>query len=228
MIKLTVMHKVTAAIACGFLLLMVMASLPAPLPEAKVSAITEGDQYHRIAKDPITSTDITMFFWYGCPHCYRVYQAMERDGFYESAKSAGFSVRKVPVAMNQDWLEHAKLFYAFDSQGLSREGHMEAMREIQATSAVSGSALDRVIERVLIFEKNNHPEFNANLSEIKSFMASKKLERLLKRDGLLVNQAKLKGVPTFLVNGVFIATLGSGIGYADLPAIALKLAKGDK
>jgi hypothetical protein len=228
MIKLTVVHKVTAAIACGFLLLMVMASLPAPLPEAKVDAITEGEQYHRIAKDPITSTDITMFFWYGCPHCYRVYQAMERDGFYESAKLAGLIVRKVPVALNQDWLEHAKLFYAFESKGLSREGHMEAMKEIQATRAVSGSALDRVIERVLSFEKKAHPEFSVNLSEIKLLMASKKVQRLLERDGALVSQAQLKGVPTFLVNGVFTATLGSGVGYADLPAITLKLAMGDK
>lgn len=228
MIKLTVVHKVTAAIACGFLLLMVMASLPAPLPDAKVGAITEGNQYHRVANDPITSTDITMFFWYGCPHCYRVYQAMERDGFYENAKSAGLSVRKVPVALNQDWLEHAKLFYAFDSKGLSREGHLEVMKEIQATRAVSGSALDRVIERVISFEKKAHPEFTANLGDIKLLMASKQVERILKKDGALVNQARLKGVPTFLVNGEFIATLGSGVGYADLPAIVLKLAKGDK
>lgn len=228
MIKLTVVHKVTAALVCGFLLLMVMASLPAPLPEAKVESIAEGDQFHRIANDPITSTDITMFFWYGCPHCYRVYEAMARDGFFEAAKSAHLSVRKVPVALNKDWVEHAKLFYAFDDKGLSFEGHMEAMKAIQRTRAVNGSALDRVIEVVLSHEKKSHPNFSADLSEIKALMASKKIEHRLKKDHLLVNQAQLKGVPTFLIKGLFTATLGSGIGYADLPAIALKLAKGDK
>lgn len=228
MTKHTTFHKITAAIAALVLLLMGLAALPTSIPEVKVTDLKEGTHYQRVAKDSLTNADIAIFFWYGCPHCSRVYHAMERDGFFTQAKSDNLTVRKVPVALNKDWVEHAKLFYAFDAKGLSLSGHIEVMNEIQSTRAISGRKLDTIIERVIKQEKLRTIGFNTDLNEIKSLMSSDKVQALMKRDAQLAAQVKLKGVPTFLINGIYSATLGSDVGYSDLPAIGLRLAKGDE
>ena len=225
----TTLYKLTAVIALLILMLMGLASLPYEAPKSNVTSVKAGEHYQQVSQSPLTKTDITIFFWYGCPHCLKVYQAMDMHGFSEEVRQHGLTVRKVPVALNPNWVDHAKLFHAFEISGLSDDGHLDAMRKIQRSSATSGIRLDSVIKSVIDAEKANNPNFNASFHTIRELMDSDRVKRLMANDARLASQVKLQGVPTFLVKGMYTSTLGSGIGYSDLPAIALKLAaKGDK
>ena len=57
------------------------------------------------------SSDIIIyeFFWYGCPHCFNLEPTMDR---IEANLSEDVRLVKVPVALRDSWLPHAKLYYA--------------------------------------------------------------------------------------------------------------------
>ncbi len=220
----TTLYKLAAIIGLLILMLMGLASLPYEPPKSNIRSIEAGEHYQQVSESPLTKTDITIFFWYGCPHCLKVYQAMDMHGFFGEAKQHGLTVRKVPVALNPTWGEHAKLFHAFELKGLSVDGHLNAMRKIQMIGATSGEDLDKVIKAVIHRESSRNPNFKTDLAAIRKLMESDRVSRMMAQDARLASQAKLQGVPTFLIKGLYTSTLGSGIGYSDLPAIALKLA----
>ena len=49
------------------------------------------------------------FFWYGCPHCYNLEPTMDR---IEADLEKDTKVVKLPVALRDSWIPHAKLYYA--------------------------------------------------------------------------------------------------------------------
>jgi hypothetical protein len=198
--------------------------LPDETPDSSVNVIKEGDHYQAISSTSIDESDFVVFFWYGCPHCLKAYEAMDAYDFSGKAKSRGLSIRKVPATGNPQWLYHAQLFYALDGAGMSNEGHMSIMRLIQSTGAKSDGPLKRLLEKAIPDEQLRNPFFRVTPEWVLAKMKSKAVSRKIEAGSLLANSAKIKGVPDILVKGKNLVTLGNGVSYADLPVIALKFA----
>ena len=67
------------------------------------------------------------FFWYGCPHCFNLEPTIDR---IESNLDSGAKVVKVPVALRDSWLPHAKLYYALKQMDKIDDIHNLIFEEI--------------------------------------------------------------------------------------------------
>lgn len=218
------LNKILAGSILLVLGILAIGLIPGQPSGSSITEIKVGSHYEKVSDQPLEKADMVIFFWYGCPHCLKGYEAMDAFGFEEKSKLAGLTTRKVPATGNPQWLYHAQLFHALDRAGMSHEGHMAIMKLIQATGARSDGPLMRVLDKALPDERIRNPAFNVTSSWIIAQMKSKAVERRIDADTRLANAVGIKGVPDILVNGKYLVTLGNGVGYSDLPVIALKLA----
>jgi thiol:disulfide interchange protein DsbA len=72
---------------------------------------------------PVESPDkieVIEFFWYGCPHCYRLQPYMEK---WVKTLPDDVRLRRVPAIFNQRWAHDAATFYAFEALGVLEKVH---------------------------------------------------------------------------------------------------------
>jgi thiol:disulfide interchange protein DsbA len=63
--------------------------------------------------------EVREFFWYGCPHCYRLEPYLE--AWLEKRPADVAYVRTPGVA--RAWISHAKAYYAFEALGITEKVH---------------------------------------------------------------------------------------------------------
>ncbi len=63
--------------------------------------------------------EVREFFWYGCPHCYRLEPFLE--AWLEKRPADVAYVRTPGVA--RSWISHAKAYYAFEALGITEKVH---------------------------------------------------------------------------------------------------------
>jgi thiol:disulfide interchange protein DsbA len=63
--------------------------------------------------------EVREFFWYGCPHCYRLEPYLE--AWLEKRPADVAYVRTPGVA--RSWISHAKAYYAFEALGITEKVH---------------------------------------------------------------------------------------------------------
>lgn len=63
--------------------------------------------------------EVREFFWYGCPHCYRLEPFLET--WLEKRPPDVAYVRTPGVA--RAWISHAKAYYAFEALGITEQVH---------------------------------------------------------------------------------------------------------
>lgn len=63
--------------------------------------------------------EVREFFWYGCPHCYRLEPYLE--AWLEKRPADVAYVRTPGVA--RAWVSHAKAYYAFEALGITEKVH---------------------------------------------------------------------------------------------------------
>lgn len=68
------------------------------------------------------------FFWYGCPHCYRLEPYMHQ---WVTTKPADVAFLRTPAAMNPVWEQNARGFYAAQLMGYEAQTHMPMFEAIQ-------------------------------------------------------------------------------------------------
>jgi thiol:disulfide interchange protein DsbA len=218
------LNKILIGLSLLVLMALVIGLIPEQRTESFITQIKEGDHYRPISSVSIDDTDFVIFFWYGCSHCLKAYEAMDSHDFEGKAKSKGFSIRKVPASGNPQWLYHAQLFYALDGAGMSHEGHLSIMKMIQSNGAKSDDRLRRLLIKILNEERVRNPSFPATPEWVLKKMKSKAVALKVEEGAFLASAAEIKGVPQILVKGKYLVSLGNGVSYADLPVIALKLA----
>lgn len=219
--------KLLIASVIGAIALFGLSLLPGTPSSSDISTPIQGTHYTNVSESPLVKDDVVLFFWYGCPHCKKAYEVMEFSGFEKSLAASGKNLRKIPVAANETWSLHAKLFYAFDKAGLSPEGHGQVMQLIQDTGANKESDLPKVIDRVIAEEKVRNENFKSTTRDILSDLNSSYVQRKMSEGAKVAEASKIQGVPAMLVNGVSAITLGGAVTYIDFPAVALKLVSGD-
>jgi thiol:disulfide interchange protein DsbA len=70
---------------------------------------------------PPSKIDVIEFFWYGCPHCYRLEPLIEP---WAKKLPPDVVFQRIPAVFNNpQWLLDARIFYAFQALGLVQRLH---------------------------------------------------------------------------------------------------------
>jgi thiol:disulfide interchange protein DsbA len=174
----------------------------------------EGVNYTRLVPAQPTSApagqvEVLEFFWYACPHCFAIDPLVES---WKKTKPAYISFSRVHVMWNDGHRALARLYYTLDSMGKLDQLHGEVFKEIH----VNGNPL-------IASDPNNAAEseriqtafvtkHGISESDFKKAYHSFAVDTALQRADELVQRYRIDGVPTFVVNGKYVADVRSADG----------------
>lgn len=210
----------------------VASTVGAVMPSAKAAATSgpslwqEGKNYTRLV--PAQPTDVSPgqvevleFFWYACPHCFSLDPMIES---WKKSKPAYVTFVRVPVMWNDGHRSLARLFYTLQSLNKLDQLHAEVFKEIQ----VNGNPLigedpsnAAAAERVQLAFARQH---GISEKEFSSTYRSMSVDTALIRADQLMQRYHVDGVPTFVVNGKYIADVRSADGPERLISLIGDLA----
>jgi protein dithiol oxidoreductase (disulfide-forming) len=167
----------------------------------------EGVNYTRLVPAQPTSApagqvEVLEFFWYACPHCYAIDPLVES---WKKSKPAYVSFSRVHVMWNDAHRSLARLYYTLESLGKLNELHSEVFKEIHVNgnflvaSDPSNAAETERIQTAFV------KKFGISEDTFKKAYHSFAVETALQRADQLVQRYRVDGVPTFVVNGKYIA-----------------------
>lgn len=164
----------------------------------------EGVNYTRLVPAQPTNVppgqvEVLEFFWYGCPHCYAIEPVVQS---WLKIKPPYVAFSRVHVMWNDSHRSHARLYYTLESLGKLNELHGEVFKEIQVNgnTLVAGDAAES--ERIQsAFVK----KFGVSADAFKERYHSFPVDTALARADALVQRYRVDAVPTFVVNGKFVA-----------------------
>ena len=142
------------------------------------------------------------FFWYGCPHCYNLEPTMER---IEADLDKDTKIVKLPVALRDSWIPHAKLYYALQQMGKIDEVHNLIFEEIH----LEDNRLNTEQQMVDFLGKHGI-DTNKFMEKYNSFGT----EARIKKASNLAKKYQIDSVPTIIVNGKYL-TSGSYVSSYD-------------
>ena len=173
--------------------------------QAMAEGFKEGDDYTRLVKPGRTDNpdkiEVREFFWYGCPHCYKM-ESYLKPWLAQKANDVDFI--RSPGVLNRDWEIQARGFYVAQSEGLDEKTHgalFEAIhkgkRKIETQKALAefyaGYGLDKKT-----FNKK-FESFDVT-TEIRQADAMARVYRLM-------------GVPAVIINGKYVTTAKQAKSY---------------
>jgi len=197
--------------------------LPGTPSESSIVDVEPSRHYQIVSDKPLTHDTVVLFFWYGCPHCLKVETILNDTGFYSDLESKGIKIRKAHAVMNKVWEFHARLFHALEIRGMSRKGHFDVMKRIQAHGIHDKGSLSAHLPRIVSAEKASNPQFKGTADDILELMYSESVHKRIVQDRNLAMDARLSGVPAVLVGGNALVTLSRQVTYIDLPVVVMKL-----
>lgn len=186
----------------------------------------EGVNYTRLVPGQPTSVaagqvEVLEFFWYACPHCFALDPLIES---WRKSKPAYVTFTRVPVMWSEGHRSVARLYYTLDSMGKLDQLHSEVFKEINvngdpliASDANDAAGAERVQAAFL-------KKFGIQEDEFKKAAHSFGVETALQRADQLVLRFRIEGVPTFVVNGKYVADVRSAGGPEKLIALVGDLA----
>jgi protein dithiol oxidoreductase (disulfide-forming) len=206
----------------------VMAATPAAAADLGGPTLwQEGVNYKRIVPAQPTAVapgqvEVLEFFWYACPHCYDIDPLVES---WRKTKPAYVSFSRVPVTWSEGHRALARLFYTVKSLGKLDQLHGEIFKEIH----VNGDPLvardpsdDAGTERIQasFAAKEGIPEATFRNEYEHGFSMTNDLRNADE----LVQRYRIDGVPTFVINGKYIADVASAGSPEKLIALVGDLA----
>jgi protein dithiol oxidoreductase (disulfide-forming) len=171
----------------------------------------EGVNYTRIVPAqptaaPAGQVEVLEFFWYACPHCYAIDPLVES---WKKTKPAYISFSRVHVTWSEGHRALARFYYTLESLGKLDQLHGEVFKEIHVNNnplvaADPNDAADT--ERIqTAFAK----KFGISEDAFKKAYHSFAVETALQRADQLVQRYRVDGVPTFVINGKYVADVRS-------------------
>ena len=186
----------------------------------------EGVNYTRLVPAQPTSVpagqvEVLEFFWYACPHCYAIDPLVES---WKKTKPAYISFSRVHVMWNEGHRALARLYYTLDSMGKLDQLHGEVFKEIHLNGnplIASDPNNTAESERIQTAFVTKH---GISESDFKKAYHSFAVDTALQRADELVQRYRIDGVPTFVVNGKYVADVRSADGQERLISLVSDLA----
>ena len=133
--------------------------------------------------------EVIEFFWYGCPHCYRLEPSLNE---WLKHKPADVEFKRVHAIPSPSWLPHAKIYYTLETMNLVDKLHDKVFDAIHKDN--KNLLNEKVLDKFLA-DNGVDP---AKYHEIeKSFTVDSKL----KRANQMTAAYKVDGVPRVFVDG---------------------------
>ena len=142
------------------------------------------------------------FFWYGCPHCYNLEPTMDR---IEADLEKDTKVVKLPVALRDSWIPHAKLYYALKQMDKIDQVHNLIFEEIH----LEDNRLNTE-QQMIDFLGKHGIDTKKFIEKYNSFGT----EARIKKASNLAKKYQIDSVPTIIINGKFL-TSGSYVSSYD-------------
>jgi thiol:disulfide interchange protein DsbA len=136
--------------------------------------------------------EVVEFFWYGCPHCYRLEPQIE-TWLKKLPSDAEF--KRVPAVFNERWAQDATIFYAFDALGVLPKLHWPLFQAIHRDGLVTSNR--QALEEWLA---KNGVEAKKFEDTAKSFGVQAKVRRAAR----LTLDSKIDGTPAMTVAGRYL------------------------
>jgi thiol:disulfide interchange protein DsbA len=157
--------------------------------------------------------EVLEFFWYACPHCYALDPAVED---WRKKQPAWLVFKRVPVLWNDNHRAMARLYYTLDALGKIDALNAAIFKEIHVNN-----------DPLVAVDPANAPEDErVQVSFVKTLGVSEDAFRnaynsmgvgtAMQRADALVQRYRVTAVPTFVVNGKYIADVGSAGSPAKL------------
>jgi thiol:disulfide interchange protein DsbA len=198
------------------LLAAVASTVAAATPRAEAQALAgptlwqEGVNYTRFVPAqptavPLGQVEVLEFFWYACPHCRDIDPSVEA---WRKTKPAYVSFSRVHVTWSEGHRSLARLFYTLEALGKLDQLHAEVFKEIASGNPlVAGDGSDAAANERLqsAFAK----KFGISEDAFNKAYHSFAVETAMQRADQLVQRYRIDGVPTFVVNGKYVADVRS-------------------
>jgi thiol:disulfide interchange protein DsbA len=150
---------------------------------------------------PAGQVEVLEFFWYACPHCYDLDPQIEA---WRKSKPAYITFSRVPVTWSEGHRSLARLFYTLKSLGKLDQLHDAVFKEIHVNGnpLVAADGDDAETERIetAFAKKQGIPE-----DEFKKAYHSFSVDADLQKADALVQRYRIDGVPSFVINGKYVA-----------------------
>jgi thiol:disulfide interchange protein DsbA len=186
----------------------------------------EGVNYTRLVPAQPTSVaqgqvEVLEFFWYGCPHCYALDPLIEA---WRKTKPAYIAFSRVPVMWSEAHRSTARLFYTMESMGKLDQLHGEIFKEIHVkgdpliAADPNDTAAAEQIQAAFV------GQFGISQDAFNKAYRSFAVETALQRADQLVLRYRVEGVPTFVINGKYVADVRSAGSQEKLLSLVDDLA----
>ncbi|HEY2676156.1 MAG TPA: thiol:disulfide interchange protein DsbA/DsbL [Steroidobacteraceae bacterium] len=156
---------------------------------------------------PTGQVEVLEFFWYACPHCYALEPTIVA---WNKTKAAYITFARVPVLWEDGHRALARLYYTLVAMDKQDQVHQDIFKEIQSNNDPLISSGDpsnaAAAERMQLafirklglsdadFERNYH---------------SLGVDTAMQRADQLVQRYRITAVPTFVVNGKYVADVST-------------------
>lgn len=162
-------------------------------------AYTAGKDYRVLMSkgtvDKPNQIEVREFFWYGCPHCFRL------DPFITTwlkTKPADVNFVRTPAALNPVWEQNARGYYAVELLG----------KETETIHHALFSAIHDPLQPKQIFDQASLAAFystqGVDASKFNGLYNSFAVSGKVAESKKLAMQYQLEGVPALVVNGKYV------------------------
>lgn len=185
----------------------IRAALAALFLAAFVPAVNAAD--YRTIDDADSPGDsdkvqVTEFFWYGCPHCYRFAPRIEE---WRQAKSDNVEFRHMPAVLSEQWALHGRAFFAAKALDVLDEFHMPMFKAMHEDGK-------RMRSEEEIGEFVDSLDLDVDGEEFVDAMDSLGVDTRMQRAKELQQKYGVSGTPSVVIDGRYL-TSGSQAGSFD-------------
>lgn len=155
----------------------------------------EGEQYQLLAtplavKDP-AKIEVVELFWYGCPHCYHFEPLLAE---WQKTQADDVAFRRIPAVFAENWVPHARAFFAADALGALDQFHGPLFRAIHEDNK---KILDE--ETLVRFAG----EVGIPTDSFRDAYSGFAIDGKVKQAMAYTRDAGITGVPAIIVNGKY-------------------------
>ena len=170
-------------------------------------AENDSQKYVQISNSPQTEHDkivIYEFFWYGCPHCFNIEPTIVK---IESNLNQDTVLIKLPLALKESWVNHAKAFFSMQQMKIDNNLHSKIFEEIH----INGNRLDTKSTLVDFIDSEGFDgsSFSKNFDSFGTEIRIKKANKLAR-------QYQITSVPTIIINGKYLTSGSFVSSYEEL------------
>ena len=169
----------------------------------------EGKHFEKISPPvptsaPLGEIEVLEFFWYGCPHCFEFEVHVAK---WLKNKKHYVSFARVPAVFSENWLVHAKAFYAAAELGIIEKSHFALFESLH-------------VKREKLFTENDISKFFIGLGKEES-LVQKSLNSFgtanrAQRAQSLTKKVGISGVPSMVIDGKYRSSARLAGGYDNL------------